>query len=78
MPIIIDISNKRYMSETEAVAYTTIGRDMLRWFRDTQQLPFLKFGRAVKYRRTDLDEMMEKLEQHKNGRIRKTKLLMPN
>lgn len=76
MDLIIDISNKKWMSETEAVAYTTISRDTLRWFRDSHQLPYLRFGKHIKYRKTDLDDMMEKLEHHTNGRVRKTKLKM--
>ncbi|VBB48203.1 hypothetical protein TRIP_D440221 [uncultured Paludibacter sp.] len=75
--IIIDISNKRWMSETEAVTYTTLSRDSLRFFRDTNQLPFRMFGKNVKYERKDLDIVMEGLEYHENGKIRKSKLAIP-
>lgn len=76
-PIIIDISNKKWMNEREAVIYTTISRDMLRWFRDSLQLPYLTLGRHIKYRKSDLDQMMEKLERHTDGKIKKSTLKMP-
>lgn len=78
MKVIFDISNKKWMSEREASIYTTLSRDSLRFFRDTNQLPFKKFGKNIKYCRTDLDDMMEKLETHEKGRIRKAKLVLPN
>lgn len=74
MNVIIDISNKRWLSEDEAVLYTTFGKDSLRNARDLHQLPYRKFGkRRIVYERVDLDDFMEKLEHHKNGKVKKTK-----
>ncbi len=75
--VVVDISNKRWMSEKEASIYTTISRENLRFFRNTLQLPYRLFGRSIKYEKDDLDGFMEKLEKHQRGRVRKARLVMP-
>lgn len=69
--VIIDISQKRWMSEEEACRYTTFCADTLRAARDLRQIPYRKMGRKVVYDRIDLDTYMERLELHKDGRIRR-------
>lgn len=69
MNVIIDISQKRWLSEEEAVAYTTLGRDTLREARDMNQIPFRKKGRKIVYDRKHLDEWIERFDYHRNGRV---------
>lgn len=75
--IVIDISNKPVLTEKEAEIYTTISRDSLRHFRETRQLPFMMFGKNVKYRRKELDILIEKMEMHERGKVKKSRLIMP-
>jgi hypothetical protein len=71
MSVILDISNKRWFDETEACVYTTFGRDKLREARDLNQLPFRKYGsKKIIYEKKDLDAYMEKLDLHKDGKIK--------
>jgi len=71
MTVIIDISNKRWFSEAEALVYTTFCRNTLRDARDANKLPFRKLGaKKVIYEKKDLDAYMEGLELHKDGKIK--------
>lgn len=70
MTVIIDISNKRWFAEKEAVAYTSFSTETLREARDLLQLPFRKKGTKIIYEKKDLDAYMEKLDLHINGRVR--------
>lgn len=70
MNVILDISNKRWFAEKEAVVYTSFSTETLREARDLNQLPFRKKGTKIIYEKKDLDAYMESLELHKDGRIR--------
>lgn len=71
MNVILDISNKRWMDEQEAEIYTTMCTDILRKKREENVLPFRKLGRKIIYEKRDLDEMMDNLEMHIDGKVRK-------
>ena len=73
MNVIVDISNKRWMDEQEACVYTTFCSNTLREMRDLNLLPYRKEGRKTIYEKRHLDEMMEKLEYHVNGKVRNCK-----
>lgn len=70
MTVILDISNKRWFAEKEAVVYTSFSTETLREARDLNQLPFRKKGAKIIYEKKDLDAYMESLDLHKDGRIR--------
>lgn len=70
MNVILDISNKRWFADKEAVVYTTFSTETLREARDLNQIPFRKFGTKIIYERKDLDAYMEKLDLHINGRVK--------
>jgi excisionase family DNA binding protein len=69
--VIIDISQKRWMSEDEACTYTSLSRRTLFEARELRHIPYRLLGRKVVYDRIDLDTYMERLELHKDGRIRR-------
>jgi len=70
MTVILDISNKRWFAEKEAVVYTSFSTETLREARDLNKLPFRKKGTKIIYEKKDLDAYMEGLELHKNGKIK--------
>lgn len=70
MNVTIDIANKRWFDEKEACAYVTFGRDKLRELRETNRIPYRKMGKKIVYERSHLDQYMETLELHNNGKVR--------
>jgi len=70
MNVILDISNKRWFAEKEAVVYTSFSTETLREARNLNQLPFRKKGTKIIYEKKDLDAYMESLELHKDGKIK--------
>lgn len=62
MKLIIDISNKRWLDESEAEAYTTLCRDTLRELRQTRKLLFRSIGKKIIYDRNHLDAFIEKIK----------------
>ena len=70
MTVILDISNKRWFAEKEAVVYTSFSTETLREAIDLNKLPFRKKGTKIIYEKKDLDAYMEGLELHKNGKIK--------
>ena len=70
MNVILDISNKRWFSEKEAVIYTSFSTETLRQARDLNQITFRKKGTKIIYEKKDLDAYMECLDFHKNGKIK--------
>lgn len=70
MTVILDISQKRWFAEKEAVVYTSFSTETLREARDMNHIPFRKKGTKIIYEKKDLDAYMERLELHKDGKIR--------
>jgi len=70
MTVILDISNKRWFAEKEAVVYTSFSTETLREAIDLNKLPFRKKGTKIIYEKKDLDAYMEGLELHKDGKIK--------
>lgn len=70
MTVILDISNKRWFAEKEAVVYTSFSTETLREARYLNKLPFRKKGTKIIYEKKDLDAYMEGLELHKDGKIK--------
>ena len=70
MTVVLDISNKRWFADKEAVVYTSFSTETLREARDLNQLPYRKSGTKIIYEKKDLDAYMEKLDLHINGRIK--------
>jgi len=73
MTVILDISNKRWLSETEALVYTTFCRNTLREARDLNKIPYRRLGKKIIYERKDLDAFMESLDLYKDGFIKSYK-----
>lgn len=53
--------NQALLTDKEAAAYLNLSTSTLAVWRCTkrQELPFIKLGRAVRYRQTDLDKWLE-------------------
>jgi hypothetical protein len=61
---------KDFLTEPEAVKYTTMSRDTLREARDTNKLPYRRYGKKVIYEQRHLKEWVESFELYINGKVR--------
>jgi hypothetical protein len=60
------------MDEQEAIVYTSLSRESLRIERESNRLPFRKYGNKKIYDRIHLDKLMESLPFYINGRVKNT------
>jgi lipoate-protein ligase B len=54
------VVNKIWLSEAEAVNYTSLSRTTLQESRDTGKITYRTFGRKIIYNRLDLDKFIER------------------
>ena len=60
---IIDISQKKYLSEVEACAFTSLSRDTLKNARDDHKLSYYVMGKRIFYKKEDLEQYIEEKSQ---------------
>ena len=60
---VIDISQKTYLSEAEACAFTSLSRDTLKNARDDHKLSYYVMGKRLFYKKEDLEQYIEENSQ---------------
>jgi len=65
IPIVCDLTSKRWLNMEEAIIYLGFGsKSLFQEWRETGRLVYYKPGKKILYKRTDLDKMME---SHRQG-----------
>ena len=64
---------KDFLTESEAVKYTTMSKVTLLAARNANKLPFRKYGKKIIYEQKHLKEWVESFELHINGKIKNKK-----
>jgi len=59
--VICDLNTKKWLNLQEAISYLGYGsKDTFKQWRETGLLTYYKTGRIINYKRTDLDNFMER------------------
>lgn len=65
IPVICDLTSKKWLSLQEAITYLGFGsKGLFQEWRETGRLTYYKPGKIILYKRADLDRLME---NHKQG-----------